>query len=111
MAHKLYLIRETPSGSEGICLFEKHNTLELTAMLNQHYVTDEQLNRLFRGSIKKLTSKEIEFKSDMVATMWNINENMDRGADLMFDCMVIFKKGKWTAYRSLGGFRGFGEMA
>jgi hypothetical protein len=110
MAHKLYLIRETSSGSEGICLFEKHNTLELAAMLNQHYVTDEQLNRLFRGSIKKLTPKEIEFKSDVVANMASINENMDHGANLMFDCVIVFKKGKWTAYRSLGGFRGYGEM-
>lgn len=111
MAHQLYLIRETPTGTEGVCLFEKHNAFSLAGMLNKHYVTDEQLNRLFRGSIKKLTPKEIEFKTDMVASRSTINENMDHGSDLGFDCILIHKNGKWTPYRSLGSFRGYAEVS
>jgi hypothetical protein len=110
MAHKLYLIRETESGAEGVCLFEKHNALELAGMLNEHYATSDKLNKLFKGGINKLECDNIIFKSDVVFTSDSINANMDHGADLLFDCVVIFKNGKWTAYRSLGGFREYGEI-
>jgi hypothetical protein len=52
------------------------------------------------------------FKDDrnVIHTTETINENMDHGQDLMFDCMIICKHNKWTAYRASGGFGPMVEM-
>ena len=112
MAHRTYLIRDAGSCVEGIRLEEKHNSLELAKALNQHYVTQEALDALFRGTIRTFSTnpQEIVFQSNKVVATESINEAMDHDYACLFDVMIIFKKGKWTAYRSLGGFRGYGEL-
>lgn len=112
MAHRTYLIRDASSCVEGIRLEEKHNSVELVKALNQHYVTQEALDALFRGTIKTFSTNptELVFQSSKVVATESINEAMDHDYACLFDVMIIFKRGKWTAYRSLGGFKGFGEI-
>jgi hypothetical protein len=112
MAHRTYLIRDASSCVEGIRLDEKHNSLELVKALNQHYVTKETLDALFRGTIKTFSTnpQELVFLSSKVVATESINEAMDHDHACLYDVMIIFKKGKWTAYRSLGGFKGYGEL-
>jgi len=112
MAHRTYLIRDASNRVEGIRLEEKHNSLELAKALNQHYATQEALDALFRGTIKKfsINPQEIVFHSNKVTVTESINEAMDYEDAPLFDVMIIFKRGKWTAYRGLGGFRGYGEL-
>ncbi len=111
MAHKSYLIRATPAGAQGVCLFEKHGAVELAGMLNRHYATAEQLDRLFAGSISRLDTDGIAFKNPVVHLTDSVSASMERAADLLFDCVIICVDGKWTAYRSKGGFRGYAAMA
>jgi hypothetical protein len=112
MAHKIYLIRQLANSAQGICVFEKRNTIELTKFLNEHYATEVQRDNLFKGSIKALNETGVIFDMEhqVVHTTATVNENMDHGQFILFDFMVICKNNKWTAYRQSSGCGHMVEM-